>query len=277
MCKKKNQNLGIKGIFIDDGATAHTYQVRLEESFKAVNSTASWQRVTSGLQAAQRDVVQCLQGLKAIKIRGSFFKGYEAMWLRDVKIIQGEVHKRGDDNWSGSLAPKDANQVTNQLVDGVTDWSLRQSAVSGDGSCCSSRTCVSNDKYEIVFDRPGCTTDWDPICVPGDATHRVTEIVKAKALTEGREHVMNQESMGMRGKPLVKPFRHPFTFKSLPRICSTATLTVAAHGDLAYEGDNIVVYGEDGKYLGTLFAGNLTYEREEEEETVGRREGRGGV
>jgi hypothetical protein len=38
---------------------------------------------------------------------------------------------------------------------------------------------------------------------------------------------------------------------------------VAAHGDLAYEGDNIVVYGEDGKYLGTLFAGNLTYERED--------------
>ena len=46
---------------------------------------------------------------------------------------------------------------------------------------------------------------------------------------------------------------------SIPRICSPATLTVEAHGDLADSKDSIMVYGEDEVYLGTIFAGNLTY------------------
>ena len=49
---------------------------------------------------------------------------------------------------------------------------------------------------------------------------------------------------------------------SIPRICSPATLTIEAHGDLADSKDNIMVYGEDDVYLGTIFAGNLTYLKE---------------
>lgn len=139
-----------------------------------------------------------------------------------------------------------------------------RSAPASEGACCNSRTCVSNDKYEILFDRPGCAINWDPICNAGSITSsKINKIVEARSVSEGRRHVVNQLNMGLRAAPLKKPFRHPFYLKSLPRICSAATLTVAVHGDLAYSNDNIVVYGEDGSYLGTLFAGNLTYERDD--------------
>lgn len=66
--------------------------------------------------------------------------------------------------------------------------------------------------------------------------------------------------MGMQAAPISKPFSKFFFFNSLPRICSSASLTVAVHGDLKYAGDNVEVYGEGWEYLGTLFAGQLTYE-----------------
>ena len=62
--------------------------------------------------------------------------------------------------------------------------------------------------------------------------------------------------------PIQKPFVKDYYMSSIPRICSPATLTVEAHGDLAEAKDNIMVYGEDDVYLGTIFAGNLTYLRE---------------
>lgn len=104
VCKNKNQNLGLKGVFVDDGATSHTYHVRLEESFSPQNSTASWQRVKTGLQAAQRDMVSCLQSLQAIEIRGSFFKGFEATWIRDIMIREGQVDKAGSPEWTNALS-----------------------------------------------------------------------------------------------------------------------------------------------------------------------------
>jgi hypothetical protein len=67
------------------------------------------------------------------------------------------------------------------------------------------------------------------------------------------------QNMGIKAIPVRKPFVKDYYFSSVPRICSPATLTVEAHGDLAYEKDSILVYGEDDEFLGTLFAGNLSY------------------
>jgi hypothetical protein len=53
------------------------------------------------------------------------------------------------------------------------------------------------------------------------------------------------------------PFRKTFAFRSVPRIGSPATLTVAAEGrgfdDLLWMGNNITVTGEHGEFLGMLF------------------------
>ena len=53
------------------------------------------------------------------------------------------------------------------------------------------------------------------------------------------------------------PMRNTFAFRSVPRIASAATLTVAAEGrgfdDLLWQGNNITVTGEQGEFLGTLF------------------------
>ena len=70
------------------------------------------------------------------------------------------------------------------------------------------------------------------------------------------------QNLGIRAIPIQKPFIKDYNFGSVPRICSSSTLTVEAHGDLAYEKDSILVYGEDEVYLGTLFAGNLSYMQE---------------
>ena len=68
------------------------------------------------------------------------------------------------------------------------------------------------------------------------------------------------QNMGSRD-PDPKPFVKDYYMGSIPRM-SSATLTVEAHGDLADAQDNIMVYGEDDVYLGTIFAGNLTYLKE---------------
>jgi hypothetical protein len=70
------------------------------------------------------------------------------------------------------------------------------------------------------------------------------------------------QNIGMKAIPIRKPFVKDYYFGSVPRICSAATLTVEAHGDLAYEKDSIYVYGEDEEFLGTLFAGNISYMQE---------------
>ena len=67
------------------------------------------------------------------------------------------------------------------------------------------------------------------------------------------------QNMGELAVPIAKPFAQDYYLNSLPLVCSAATLTVTVHGDLSYEGDSIAVYGEDGAFLGALFAGNLTY------------------
>jgi hypothetical protein len=57
---------------------------------------------------------------------------------------------------------------------------------------------------------------------------------------------------------LAMPFTRTFGFRSAPLICSTATLTVAAQGqvrnDILWPGNNVTVRGEHGELLGTLFS-----------------------
>ena len=257
-CKTARQNIGLQGVFREDSSTAHVYQVRLEEQFSTPNSTATWVTISTGKQVTQREFVMCLQNLQGIQIRGSFFYGYEAVWLKDIKIIEGQVQKAGSKDFNNAIS-SDKSDASYTLVNGVRQYRPRSEPASG--GQLSSRTCVSNDKYEILFDRPGCGINNDPICIAADiAASRVPNIIQALDVTNGREFVINQASVGRRGVPLAKPFKENFFFNAAPRICSTATLTVVADGDLADPSDNIAVYGEDGAYLGSLFAGNLTYE-----------------
>lgn len=258
-CKTAKQNIGLMGVFRESSSTAHVYSVRFEEQFSAPNSTATWVTISTGKQVIQRDFVSCLQHLQGIQIRGSYFFGYEAVWLKDIKIIEGQIEKTGGKDFNNAVSadPSDASYI---LVNGVRQYQPRSEPASKGGQL-QSRTCVSNDKYEILFDRPGCGINNNPLCVAADiAASRVPNIIQALDVTNGRDFVINQENVGRKGVPLTKPFKQNFFFNAAPRICSTATLTVIADGDLSDPSDNIVVYGEDGSYLGTLFAGNLSYD-----------------
>ena len=273
----------------------------------------------------QHQFVNCLQSLTGIVrksliflvkidfffsgiwIRGSYFKGPEATWLRNVKIIQGSLNKGGD---SGEIQ---------NIVNGTINGSL-SSPPTATSDCCSSRTCVTNDKYEIIFDRPGCMQAPDMYCCMGGSTSedncnlyskwydksKAAEIIRGTDYNEGRafstpgrvdrcygagtgiggqafsdcldgtsgttsstsgqrahwDSATKNQNIGIRGIPIQKPFVKDYYFGSIPRICSSATLTVVAHGDLAYEKDSVLVYGEDEEFLGTLFAGNLSYMQE---------------
>jgi hypothetical protein len=257
-CKTARQNIGLMGVFRESSSTAHVYQVRLEEQFSTPNSSATWVTVSTGKQVIQREFVMCLQHLQGIQIRGSYFHGYEAVWLKDIKIIEGQVEKSGGKDFNSAISA-DPSGASYTLVNGVRQYHPRTEPALG--GQLQSRTCVSNDKYEILFDRPGCGINNNPICVQGDIdASRVPNIIQALDVTNGREFAINQANVGRRGVPLIKPFKQNFFFNAAPRICSTATLTVIADGDLSDPSDNIVVYGEDGAYLGTLFAGNLSYE-----------------
>ena len=257
-CKVAKQNIGLMGVFRESSSTAHVYQVRLEEQFSAPNSTATWVTISTGKQVIQREFVFCLQHLQGIQIRGSYFHGYEAVWLKDIKIIEGQIEKSGSRDFNNAIAA-DPSAASYTLVNGVRQYHPRSEPASG--GQLQSRTCVSNDKYEILFDRPGCGINNNPLCVAADiAASRVPNIIQALDVTNGREFSINQVHIGRKGKPLTKPFREHFFFNAAPRICSTATLTVIADGDLSDPSDNIAVYGEDGAYLGTLFAGNLSYD-----------------
>ena len=232
----------------------------------------------------------------------------EATWLKNVKIMQGALNKGGD---SGQA---------HTLVDGsVVNGSL-SSPGPASKTCCASRTCVTNDKYEIIFDRPGCMQAPDLYCCMGGATSddacqqyskwydqsKAAEIIRGTDYNEGRvfstpgrvdrcygagtgiggpaysdcldgsasttpsasgqraswDSATKNQNIGIRAIPIRKPFIKDYYLGSIPRICSSATLSVEAHGDLAYEKDSILVYGEDEEFLGTLFAGNLSYMQE---------------
>ena len=161
--KNKKFTLGLKGVFkMDDNKLSNTYSVRLEEDFMPPGSQATWELVNVVKPVdgklvtkapSQHEFITCLQTLTGIWIRGSYFKGSEASWLKDVKIIQGAVNKGGN--------PLGA---TSTLVNGSLVYGDKTAPPTASSTCCASRTCVSNDKYEISFDRPGCMHSSDMYC-----------------------------------------------------------------------------------------------------------------
>jgi len=65
------------------------------------------------------------------------------------------------------------------------------------------------------------------------------------------------------------PFRKTFAFRSVPVICSAATLTIAAEGqplggDLWWQGNNFTLIGEHNEVLGTVFADSELYKTMED-------------
>jgi hypothetical protein len=193
--KNKKFTLGLKGVFkMDDNKLSNTYSVRLEEDFTAPGSSATWEMVnvvkavdgTLVTKApTQHEFITCLQSLTGIWIRGSYFQGSEASWLKDVKIIQGAVNKGGDPR--GAVAT---------LVNGSMVYSDKTAPPTASATCCSSRTCVSNDKYEISFDRPGCMHSSDMYCCMSSDSctkysryyhdSKAAEVIRGTDFNEGR-------------------------------------------------------------------------------------------
>jgi len=72
-----------------------------------------------------------------------------------------------------------------------------------------------------------------------------------------------EQNVGAEAEFIDMPFVRTFAFRSTPLICSTATLTVAAQGqlrdDLLWPENKITVFGEQGEKLGTLFTEPSTF------------------
>uniref|UniRef100_A0A7S1E593 Laminin IV type A domain-containing protein n=1 Tax=Hemiselmis andersenii TaxID=464988 RepID=A0A7S1E593_HEMAN len=176
--RNKKQTLGIKGIFqMDETKLSKTYNVRLEETFAANNSAAMWELVNVlkpvegklvTKAPTQHEFLATLQSLSAIWIRGSYFKGSEATWLKNVKIVRGVITK-------GTAAGREETE----LVNGVTSR-VAATTPAADSGCCASKTCVTNDYYEIDFDRPGCMQAPDYQCYMPQATDTIDKTGAAR-------------------------------------------------------------------------------------------------
>ena len=72
-----------------------------------------------------------------------------------------------------------------------------------------------------------------------------------------------EQAVGKDAPFLEMPFTRTFAFRSMPLVCSAATLTVAAEGqlrnDLLWPGNNVTVFGEHGETLGVLFTEKSTF------------------
>jgi hypothetical protein len=291
---RKKLSIGLKGVFsVPEESLTATYEVRLDETFSPNKGNAYWELVTgnlAGVRASKRDFVQCLSHLSEVRIRGAYFKGMEATWLKGVSVIQGLADKGG--RYPGmTLAHQPDAGPEYEVINGVKVYAPRSSAPkAAKDQCCASKTCVGNDRFELLFDRPGCMQSADMLCDASYSASNAAAIIQGTDLNEGRifttpdnpspcttleaQQTSNlctdgrwgsgtkNQNIGMLAVPISKPFSHDYYLNSVPRICSPATLSVTVHGDLHYEGDSILVYGEDGDYLGALFAGNLTYQQE---------------
>ena len=290
---RKKFSMGIKGVFkAPDDQLSATYQVRLDETFSPDEGNSYWELITgklAGRRASKLEVVQCLSNLAEVRIRGSYFKGLEATWLREVSVLQGLLDKGG--RYPGmtlSGEPDGGPEYT--VIKGIKVYAPRITAPAASEGCCASKTCTGQDRYELVFDRPGCMNTADDYCEASYKTSNAATIVEGSDLNEGRVFFTPEtpircstpeatrtsnlctdglwgvgtknQNIGQLAVPISKPFSQDFYLNSVPLICSPATLTVTVHGDIRYAGDSILVYGEDGAYLGALFAGNLTYMEE---------------
>ncbi|EKX52136.1 hypothetical protein GUITHDRAFT_150697, partial [Guillardia theta CCMP2712] len=102
---KKKFTMGIKGVFSEDPTyLSHLYNVRLDETFTSRNGS-QWEMVNVKLprdgklvsrNPTKHEFIKCLQTMTGIWIRGSYFPGNEATWLRNVSIIEGSLNKGGE-------------------------------------------------------------------------------------------------------------------------------------------------------------------------------------
>ena len=191
---RKKLSMGLNGVFQppEDSLSAK-YQVRLEETFSPNNGTSYWQLVTGKLagvtsRATKNDLIQCLGNLREVRIRGSYYKGVEAAWLRDISVLQGKLDKGG--RYPGMMQAKQPDAGPEYtIVNGVKVFSARSSAPSPSASCCTSKTCVGRDRYELVFDRPGCVQSADMQCDERYKRSNAAAIIKRTDEVEGRKFV----------------------------------------------------------------------------------------
>ena len=154
---RKKFSIGLKGVFSPpEDSLAASYEVRMDETFTPNNGTSYWELVTgkvAGKRVTKHDFVQCLSYLSEIRIRGAYFKGTEATWLKDVKVIEGLADKGG--RYPGMmLADQPDGGPEYEVVNGVKVYRARSAAPQA-AECCASKTCVGRDRFELVFDRPG--------------------------------------------------------------------------------------------------------------------------
>lgn len=189
---RKKLSMGLKGVFQppEDSLSAK-YQVRLEETFSPNNGASYWQLVTgklAGVRATKNDLIQCLGNLREVRIRGSYYKGIEAAWLREISVLQGNVDKGGrHPGMMQSKQPDAGPEYT--IVNGVKVFSARSSAPPPSASCCTRKTCVGRDRYELVFDRPGCVQSADMQCDERYKMSNAAAIIKRTDEIEGRKFV----------------------------------------------------------------------------------------
>lgn len=289
---RKKFSLGLKGVFVaqDDHLSA-TYQVRLEETFSPNNGSSYWELATgksAGKRASKHELVQCLANMAQVRIRGSYFKGIEATWLSSVVVLEGLADKGGRfPSMTESTQNDGGPEFT--VVNGIKVYGPRSAAPTPSSACCSNRHCVGRDRFELVFERPGCMHTSDTVCDEIYKSSQAATIIEGSDLNEGRVFLTPErptpcrtletseqsasplcndglwaagtknQNIGALSVPIRKPFSQDYYFNSVPVVCGPATLTVTVHGDLEYSGDSILVYGEDGAYLGAVFEGNLSY------------------
>jgi hypothetical protein len=122
----KRHTIGLKGVK-KDGETSKLYNV-------TVNEDTAWQHLYPALrqeggkprtQVSKDDLITALTTMTNLRVRGGYYTGVEKTQLRSVKILQGVM--AGDES------------------------------TTGDGECCGGRqrTCVSDTRYELVFNNPG--------------------------------------------------------------------------------------------------------------------------
>jgi hypothetical protein len=113
----------------DDHLSA-TYQVRLEETFSPNNGTSYWELITgksTGKRASKHDLLQCLANMAEVRIHGSYFKGIEATWLRNVLVLEGLADKGGRFlSMTESMQPDGGPEFT--VVNGIKVYGPRSAA-----------------------------------------------------------------------------------------------------------------------------------------------------
>jgi len=222
-CKKPSMRMGIKDI-VKDGDTAKEYVIPL-------NTSAAWRYLapTTVHQSGEKrytptteEFVRCMQDIQSFEIRGGFYTGAEKTQLRRVRVFQGAVDQS-------------EYEVAYELKYGAA------LAAAAEPSCCSELSCTTSDKFELHFTKPGVCSDAN----------------KLLANTRQVRYYCDQKLGTIPPTNLDFKFEQVFALKSVPHICSVATLTIGLTGpvgkDMIDPQHYLTVYGEHHEVLGHFF------------------------